>query len=200
MLGNAELAAGLRQLAEKLAQDDPRRLAAHSAARNIADHPIAIRTDKDARAVPRVGPAILKMLKLLGVRNSQDGDDQLYIQGAETILKKRRMEENATAMQPSHVLNANWRIAKHLREIAQCRSDHTRFSLNRAAAAVETWPAELKTFPQLVAVPHVQLYTAHLIIESMFKRTLTREEQAFADGAANQSARLQQGRRQPSQG
>ena len=188
---NSALAAGLRQLAAQLSQDDPRKLAAWTAARNIADHPDTIHTDRDARSVPRVGPAIVKMLKQLGVQDSCDSADQLYIQGAESILKKRRMEGRAKMMRSSCALDANRRIACDLREIAQRRDDHTRFSLNRAAAAVEAWPTELKTLPQLVAVPNVQLYTARLVIESTFQRPLTREEQAFAEGAENQLARLQ---------
>ncbi len=188
---NADLAASLRQLAAQLSQDDPRRLAAYSAARNIADHPNIIRTDRDARSVPRVGPAILKMLKQLGVQASHDSADQLYIQGAESILKKRRVEDGDKMMRSSCTLDANRRIARDLRELAQRRDDHTRFSLNRAAGAIEAWPTELKTLPQLVAVPNVQLYTARLVIESSFRRPLTHEEQAFAEGAENQSARLQ---------
>ena len=76
---NAELATGLRQLAAQLSQDDPRRLAAYSAAWNITDYPDIICTDRDARSVPRVGPAILKMLKQLGVQDSRDSADQFYI-------------------------------------------------------------------------------------------------------------------------
>jgi len=196
---NAELATGLRQLAAQLRQDDPRKLAACSAARNIADHPDIIRTDRDARSVPRVGPAILKMLKQLGVQDSRDSADQLYLQGAESILKKRRVEDRAETTRSSRALDTNRRIACDLREIARRRADHTRFSLNRAAAAVEAWPTELKTLPQLVAVPNVQLYTARLVIESTFQRPLTREEQAFAEGAENQSARLQPRHHQLSQ-
>lgn len=189
--GNADLADRLRQLAAQLSQTDPRRLAAYSAARNIAEHPCIIRTDRDARSVPRVGPAILKMLRQLGIQGSRDSADQLYIQGAENILKKRCVQDMSPMTRSACGLDANERIARDLREIAQRRDDHTRFSLNRAAATVEAWPTELKTLPQLVAAPNVQLYTARLVIESIFRRALTCEEQAFAEGAGNQQARLQ---------
>ena len=196
---NVDLANRLRQLAAQLSQDDPRRLAAYSAARSIADHLAIIRTDRDARSVPRVGPAILKMLKQLGVPDSRDNADQLYIQGAESILKKRRVEDKAKTTRNSRTLDVNRRIARDLREIAQQRDDHTRFSLNRAAASVEAWPTELGTLPHLVAVPNVQLYTARLVIESIFRRPLTCEEQAFAKGAETQSARLKAHCRKASQ-
>jgi hypothetical protein len=190
-VGNADLADRLRQLAAQLSEADPRRVAAYSAARSIAEHPDIIRTDRDARSVPRVGPAILKMLKQLGIQGSRDSADQLYIQGAGSILKKRCVQDRAQMARNACGLDANKRIARDLREIAQRRDDHTRFSLNRAAATVEFWPTELKTLPQLIAIPNVQVYTARLVIESIFRRALTCEEQAFAEGAENQQARLQ---------
>jgi len=196
---NVELATSLRQFATQLSQDDLRRLGAYSAARNIENHPDAIRTDRHARSVPRVGPAILKMLKQLGVQDSRDSADQLYIQGVESVFKKYRVEDKAKMTRSSCTLDANRRIARDLREIAQRRDDHTRFPLNKTATAIEAWPTELKTLPQLVAIPNVQLYTARLIIELTFRRPVTCEEQAFAEGAENQSARLQPRRCQASQ-
>ena len=175
---NVDLAAKLKQLASQFSKDDRRKLAACAAARNIAEHPLPIHTADDARAVSRVGPVILKLLKNFGVEDPRASGHRCHSPGTESDCKKHRTQDKTAEMsQPTSVPDFNLRLASDLRKMA---TDHPiRLAI---ADAVQKHSEELKTLQKLSCVSFVRMQDARFIIESVIKRELTPAEKAFADG------------------
>jgi len=177
---NVDLAANLRELASQLSQDDPRKMAAYVAARNIAEHSAPIHTAEDAAGIPRVGPVVLKMLQGFGIESMRSAFKRGCSPEAQSTLRKRRMQTTASEMpQPSRVSNFNRQLASDLRKMAP---NHPSFLLNAVADAVQDRAEDAGTLQLLMSVPYVRPRSARFIVDSVFKRKLTPSEKAFVEG------------------
>ena len=180
---NVDLAADLKALASQLSPDDPRKRAASAAARNIAKYSAPIRTAEDAAFIPRVGPAVLKMLERFGIESIRSTLKRGCSPEAESILRKRRVQTTVSEMpRPSGVSEFNRNLAADLRKMAP---GHPSPLLGAIADAVQDRPQDAGTLQLLMSVPYVRPRSARFIVESVFKRQLTPAEKAFAEAVEN---------------
>jgi len=109
-----------------------------------------------------VGPAVLKMLRSLGVKDSLAGADRPCSQGMESALKKHRAQIAPTeVLQPSGVPDFNQRLARDLRKMAP---DHPAYFLDSIADDLENprlsdrygLSEDPKTLQLLLRVPWVR--------------------------------------------
>ena len=177
---NVDLAASLKERASQFSQDDPRKMAAYAAARNIAEHPAPIHTAEDAAVIPRVGPVVLKMLRSFGIESTHSGVTRGCSPEAQSTLQKRRAQTTASEMPLlSFVSHFNRHLASDLRQMAP---EHPSFLLNAIADAVQDRPEDARTLQLLMSVPHVRPRSARCIVKAVFKRNLTPAEKAFVEG------------------
>ena len=190
---NQEIARGLRQRAHELPPGDRKRYALFIAAKNIESHHAAIETDKQAREVKRVGPAVVNELMGLGVKASSSKRDRLYIEGANMVLPTKR-HQLATVQTTQPLLNCEFNagIALSLRKVAERKDGGFRAAILTAAKRIAQWPTELDTIQKCMAVPGVKASLATMIITEVVCRELHEDEKAFLKGAGMERQELGQ--------